>query len=547
MKSLINPALIHWWEEAREKYNPEEIARFFEENKDKFEEFLKQVDGNRIMYRTSNRMFSFFSRLADAADHISVSIQHRLTGMLPGLAVFIEKMRGWKNQLNFRELTDFTRTKLYSLRHPPHNEKAVQMVEEIMEFATTHGLDLNRFFPDAYQKFLEARNQLLQHKFFQEFSKSRLEQLLAVPFLFDRCIHPVLPDSAFWHRFFEYAERKKVRDIILVSKENEQVSFKHASAKEIASTETVRILNRISEIKATGRRIFFIGHHEGYLGPYFVRSVVRKLGFHDLTKNCNTVVGPRMFSNVVIRNGAANVGNLFLTVPSRKTTEIRTQGLAGELKKIARKTQCLIRLPEVGQELIEALDYNDFMAVVTGDGKSILERFFADIAPDRVEELKTYLADETVNAAFRDLKKPDYDLFKNIMRECFLLFPEGSRSYTDREDGGVLMKYVNPRYMEAYMRPGDYIAPINLVGGSDLTNGWRLRKATLGISIDEPFEVTADMIENFRTEGLQVMQKIAALPNIKAVRFNQEPEEGDSDADADSDAHDAPERRASAA
>jgi len=101
------------------------------------------------------------------------------------------------------------------------------------------------------------------------------------------------------------------------------------------------------------------------------------------------------------------------------------------------------------------------------------------------------------------------------------IFPEGSRSYVD-PDGAVVMKYINPRYFEAYMRPGDYIAPVNLVGGSDLTRGWRLRRARLGISMDDPFEVTARMLKNFEKAGLAVMQKIAALPNIKIVRFKEE-------------------------
>ena len=41
---------------------------------------------------------------------------------------------------------------------------------------------------------------------------------------------------------------------------------------------------------------------------------------------------------------------------------------------------------------------------------------------------------------------------------------------------------INPRYLKAYMRPGDFIVPVNLVGGSDIAEGWRLRPAKLGIS-----------------------------------------------------------------
>jgi hypothetical protein len=514
--------------EAKEKYSPDEMIKFLVENRDKLEDFIAHIDGDKILYRTSNRLFSFFSRLADVADRISLKVQ-LFFWRIPGFRRLIENFRGWKNHLNFKELIEFVKTKLYSLRRPPHNERAIALLEEIMEFAASHGLDLHTHFPKARQQLMEKKNQLLQHKFFREFSKSRLEQLLAIPFHFDRCIFPVLPDTAFWHKFFEYQERKKVIDIVLVAKNGEQVSFKNDDPKKIKSSEVVRILQKISAIKKMGRRIFFIGHHEGYLGPYFVRSVLRKLGFDNLTRNCNTIVGPRMFSNVVIRNGAANVGNLFLTVPSQKTTTIRTEGLAAELKKTARKTQFLIKLPDAGLMLIEKLDYEEFMGAVNNIDTAASDQIASLMEPEKVNELKTFLIDENYIGALKDFKREDFYLFKNIMRESFLLFPEGSRSHTG-PGGEVVMKYVNPKYMQAYMRPGDYIAPVNLVGGSDLTRGWRLRPARLGISLDEPFEITAKMLENYKEEGLNVMRKIAALPNIKKVIFNQTSAEKDGNA-----------------
>jgi hypothetical protein len=60
------------------------------------------------------------------------------------------------------------------------------------------------------------------------------------------------------------------------------------------------------------------------------------------------------------------------------------------------------------------------------------------------------------------------------------------------------------------------------VGGSDLTRGWRLRSAKLGISMDDPFEVTSKMMNNIEESGLAVMKKIAALPNIKNVRYSED-------------------------
>ncbi|MFZ2633631.1 MAG: hypothetical protein WA081_12880 [Desulfosalsimonadaceae bacterium] len=520
MKLSDKIPLSKWWAEAKETYHPDEIVKFLINNKDKLEESLAKLDGRKRLYNASNRIFSLFSRLAEAADRVSERIQ-RFLMRSSWFRGFIEKGREWKNHLNFKELIEFARTKLYSLRLPPHNEKAIRVLEEIMEFCTKHGLDISAHFPDARQKLMEKKNQLLQHKFFQEFSKTRLEQLLAIQFSFDRCIFPVLPDSAFWHKFFENAERKKVTDIFLVDSSGNRVSFKHSAPEAIAATEVVHILKRLSTIKNNGRRIFFVGHHEGYLGPYFVRSVIRKLGFHDLAKNCNTVVGPRMFSNVVIRNGAANVGNLFFTVPSQKTTSIKTEGLAEELRKTARRTQCLIKMPDAGLYLIKKLGYDDFMKVFVNSGTDTFTQYTSFLDAEHIEELSAFLETENFSDAMKDFHREDYRLFKNIMHECFLIFPEGSRSYSDA-DGAVVMKYINPKYMQAYMRPGDYIAPVNLVGGSDITRGWRLRSAPLGISMAGPIEVTPKLLENYEEEALNVMRTIAGLPNIKNVRFKDE-------------------------
>jgi len=520
VKLLDKTPLSKWWAEAKENYNPDEIIKVLLNNKDKLEESLAKLGGKKRLYSASDRMFSFFSRLAGAADKISEKVQHYLM-RFSWFRGFIEKARGWKNHLNFKELIEFARTKLYSLRHAPHNEKAIKLLEEIVEFASKHGVDINVHFPEAKQKLLEKKNQLLQHKFFQEFSKTRLEQLLAIQFSFDRCIFPVLPDTAFWHKFFEFAEKRKIVDIILVDKNGNRVSFKKDSAEAIASTDTVLTLHKLSKIKNKGHRIFFVGHHEGYLGPYFVRSVIRKLGFHNLTRNCNTVVGPRMFSNVVLRNGAANVGNLFITAPSQKTTVIKTGGLAEELRKTAKRTQCLIKLPDAGLYLMKKLTYEEFMNVMV-DGTPEAFAQLSSFMDDKIkEDLTTFLKTENFAEAMKSFSKADYDLFKKIMKESFLIFPEGSRSYID-PDGGVVMKYVNPKYLQSYMRPGDFIAPINLVGGSELTRGWHLRSATLGISMGDPIEVTSEMIENYEEEGVNVMRNIAQLPNIKEVRFKEE-------------------------
>jgi len=520
LKVTIKKPLSWWWSNAKKHYNPDEIIKFLQSNRKAFERQISKLDNNNYLYRWTHRLFSLFSLIAGIADWIFKLIQRFLL-LIPGVRIVIQKFSDWKNHLNFEESIEFLRAKIYSLRRPPHKEEDLRLVEEILEFASKHGFDYKTSIPRAQKKYIEKKNQLLQHKFFQEFSKTALERLLAIQFSFDRNIFPVLPDSAFWHRFFEWCERKKLIDIILVDKNKKRTSLKKGSAGEIASTDVMKILEHLVEIKNKGHRIFFIGHHEGYLGPYFVRRVIRRLGFDTLAKNCNTVVGPRMLSNVVLRNGAANVGNLFLTVPSQKTTVIQTHGLAEELRKTSKRTQCLIKMPDSGLKMIKKFDYSEFMkAFVTGDDETF-KNYTPTLSPREAKELKTFFKTYNFAETMKEFCKEDYNLFKNVLGECFLIFPEGSRSNID-PDGTVVMKYINPKYFEAYMRPGDYIAPINLVGGSDLTRGWRLRPATLGISMGDPYKVTAEMLKNFEESGLDVMKKIAALPNIKDVKFKKE-------------------------
>jgi len=519
--SNIQKPLPKWWVEIKGKYSSEEIIKYLQNNKKLLEEHISNLDNHTHLYRWSHHLFALIAILANIADWIVKQIQ-RLLLLFPGIKIFIQKITDWKNHLNFEELIEFFHTKLYSLKNHPYNETDVKVIDDIIEFAKKHRLDYKTFMPQAQAKFLERKNQLLQHKFFQEFTRNSLEKFLAIQFPFHRNIFPVLPDDAFWHRVWEFCEKRYVLDIILNNRDGKQVSFKKSAREEIESTDVIKTLKKLTDIKINKRRrIFFIGHHEGYLGPYFVRSAIRKLGFDALTKNCNTVVGPRMLSNVVMRNGAANVGNLFMTVPSQKTTVIQTHGLADELKKTAKRTQCLIKMPNSGLKLMRELDYHTFMnAFVNGDDKSF-KTFTSSLDSKEAKEFKNYFDAYDFSESMKDFNIEDYNIFKNVMDECFLIFPEGSRSDFDA-DGSVVMKYFNPKYFDAYMRPGDYIAPINVAGGSDFARGWRLRYATLGVSMDDPFEVTAKMMKNFEETGISVMKKIAALPNIKKVLFKEE-------------------------
>lgn len=520
MKKINKEIISDWWSELKELTLSEEITQKLIANKQKIKKNLASTGGKNFFYRITQKLFHLISRIAHFADLIAGKVLN-LFARFPIAGRCIRNLRERVNNLKFRNTVEFIRTKIYSFFHPPHDENSIRIMDEFMDFIHRHGLDINRHIPGAKMKFKNKKNQLLQHKFFQEFSKSNLEKFLAIQFRFDRNIFPVLRDAALWHKFFEYLERKKVKDILLSGPDNERLSLMTSDPKEIASSNVVMVLTHLSEIKEKGRRIFFIGHHEGYLGPYFVRSVIRKLGFDNLAEKCNTIVGPRMLSNLVLRNGAANVGNLFITVPSQKTTEIKTTGLAAELKKTAKRTLALIKMPDSVLDLIQNMTLTEFKKTVS-DYTSATSGSASDSTDKKKDrELADFFNDPDIIESIHELSEDDYNLFRDIMHEPFLIFPEGSRSYIN-PDGSISMKYINPRYFKAYMRPGDFIAPVNLVGGSDFTNGWHLSSAVLGISMGKPFEVTSEMIDNYEEEGLKVMRNIADLPNVKKVYFKDE-------------------------
>ena len=120
LKEKIKDSLTKWWGEAKERYSSEEIIKFLQSNKNMLEEHISKLDNNRYLYRWSHKLFSFIAIIAAIADWIVKQIQ-RLLLLFPGIKIFIQKIADWKNHLNFKELIEFFRTKLYSLRRPPHN------------------------------------------------------------------------------------------------------------------------------------------------------------------------------------------------------------------------------------------------------------------------------------------------------------------------------------------------------------------------------------------------------------------------------------------
>ena len=517
-------SLVQWWTQEKGKLTQAEVLRLLQENKGRIEKSLASIHERNLFYRATNRLFAFFAILGGFVDKVKDTL-FTLLMKIPAPSSLKKSLQAVADEFSVKGVVDFLQVKMYSLKKAPHNERAVQLMDEVIAYASTHGLDFKKHFPEIGDKFLARRDQLMQHSFFKEFSKSGLERFLATPFSFNRSISPVLEDSAMWHKIFVFLEKKNIADIVLVGDDDRRVSLNEDNKAAVGSSQVVRTLYEASVLKAAGNRVFIIGHHDGYLGPYFVRSVLRRLGFDNLAASCNTVVGPRMFSNIVLKSGASNVGNLFLTLPSQKTTEVKANGLAEELQKTARRTQFLIKMPNAGLKMIEKMSYSEFMGNILNANNPQFD--VATEGLDSVEKaaLQEYLSLSRESSGVMDLDRADYYLFKSIMYEPFLIFPEGSRSYKE-ENGDITMKYVNPRYMQAYLRPGDVILPVNLVGGSDITNGWRLSPAVLGLSVGKPYQVSSEMIENYETEGLEVMKTIAALPNIKNVYFSSDVQAG---------------------
>ncbi len=517
-------SLVQWWTQGKGKLSQAEVLRLLQENKGRLEKSLASIHERNLFYRATNRLFAFFAILAGFIDKIKDALLALLM-RIPAPSSLKKSLQAIVDEFSVKGVVDFLQVKMYSLKKAPHNERAIQLMDEVIAYASTHGLDFKKHFPEIGDKFLARRDQLMQHSFFKEFSKTGLERFLATPFSFNRSISPVLEDSAMWHKIFVFLEKKNIADIVLVGDEDKRISLNDDSKAVVGSSQVVRTLYEVSVLKAAGHRVFIIGHHDGYLGPYFVRSVLRRLGFENLAASCNTVVGPRMFSNIVLKSGASNVGNLFLTLPSQKTTAVKANGLAEELQKTARRTQFLIKMPNAGLKMIEKMTYSEFMGSILNDDNQRFDAATVDLDEADKQNLSEYLNLSRQSSGVADLDRADYYLFKSIMYEPFLIFPEGSRSYKE-ENGDITMKYVNPRYMQAYLRPGDVILPVNLVGGSDITNGWRLSPATLGLSVGKPYQVDAEMIENYEIEGLEVMKTIAALPNIKKVHFSSDVQAG---------------------
>jgi len=511
-----------------------EVLQFLQQNKGRLEKSLASIDKRDLLSRMTAFVMKVFSKLAGWID----IFKHWLVNVLmkvPAPEIIKQSLHTARVVTNLKSMVDFVQTKYYAFKTSPYNAKLVRHMDELIAHATQQGLDFKQHFPEIVDQLVARKNQMLQHSYFKEFNKSHIERILAIPFSFKRSISPVLPDRALWHKLFGILEARYIQDIILVDDDGKQTSSKDDSKRQVESTHSIRHLYEASVLKAHGHRVFIIGHHEGYLGPYFVRSALRRLGFDNLAENCNTVVGPRMFSSLFLKSGASNVGNIFLTLPSQRTTKVEEDGLAEALQKSARRTQFLIKMPNVGLKLIDQFSYRDFMQLILNyqdlDSEQVklnshLTLMDEVLSENEKAEFIEYLVASNAINTMADFDKQDYDLFKQVMHEPFLIFPEGSRSYVD-SNGDITLKYFNPKFLQAYLRPGDVILPLSLVGGSQIMQGMTLKKGKLGLALGSPYEVTAELIDNYAVEGAEVMRNIASLPNTKKVQLNDAVQAGE--------------------
>jgi len=526
-KNATKPSTIThsmWWKNEITKTPKGATLDFLHSNFHRLESTLESIYHRSLLYRITNVLLSSFTYTADLVDRLLRKIILNAL-KLPAPKKVKEAIRIALFSLSFGNIAKFISVKFYAFKKAPQNSQVVQILDEVISFVKQDGFEVKHFYPSFIRKFSNRKQHLLQHSFYKEFTKSNLEKLLAVPFSFNRSILPVLSDNTLLHKIFVYLENYFMIDMILVDKKGVQVSALFDDKKRVSASDVIKTLDQVSSLKKSGKRIFIVGHHEGYVGPYFVRTLLRRLGYDDLAARCNTTIGPRMISNIVLKTISSNVGNLFLVLPSQKTKPINEKSLANALVANSKRTQQLIKMPDSGLDQIATMSHKVFMKTFIHSDHYTFNRFMMQHPFETRTELNIYFNKVRAQGIFDELGSSDYEMFKKVMREPFLIFPEGTRSHIDHK-GNVIMKYINPKYMEAYMRPGDIIFPVSLVGGAEAIKGIRLNASTAGFSCAEPYEVRSEMIENYEIEGLEVMRKIADLPNIKSVIFDDEIQAG---------------------
>ena len=70
MKTITDKPLPRWWNDVRERYQPEEILHFLQKNRHILEKRITGLDNNSYLYRWVHRLFSLVSGLAGIVDRV---------------------------------------------------------------------------------------------------------------------------------------------------------------------------------------------------------------------------------------------------------------------------------------------------------------------------------------------------------------------------------------------------------------------------------------------------------------------------------------------
>jgi hypothetical protein len=173
-----------WWQQEKVKLAKGDVLRFLHENKERLEKSIASIHERSLAYRATNVLFSLFSNIAGLFDRLKDFIVVTFL-KLPAPQGLKDYLHSLLNVINFKGIVDFLTAKFYSFKQAPQNVRAVHMMDDIIAFAKRDGLDIKKHFPDIAKKFQKRKNQLLQHNFFMEFSKSGLDfHLIALFILF---------------------------------------------------------------------------------------------------------------------------------------------------------------------------------------------------------------------------------------------------------------------------------------------------------------------------------------------------------------------------
>jgi len=251
-------------------------------------------------------------------------------------------------------------------------------------------------------------------------------------------------------------------------KDKKEAHTKRINAHIRENTDFGKNIAEIEKLKKEGKRVFIVIPHPSYLWAVMPRYAMMKLWFKSIAGNWNFICGPRVLSSWFIAWWVKTIWNLWMTLPSRNTTPIKTEGLERELIPQTLKTGKIISwdIDKVKWAVWEKITYN-----------------------------KT----------------------KN---EVFVVAPEWSRS-NEMPDGSIELKYCSPDLFGVFIKPGDYVVAFSQTGSEKILPKGRKMPWfwSIWVSLWKPWEVTEEMTKNGWKEGAMdtVMWEVCELPSLTNI------------------------------